>query len=208
MWQGINQGADFLVIDPVATTTLYAGTYSGIFKSTDGGGSWHAVNAGLGQSVFTLAIDPVTTTTLYAGTRVGIFKTIDGGSSWMAMNSGLDAETLADGLATLVIDPMTPSTLYTSGYTIGGFGVNTGVYKSTNGAESWRASNNGLRATTVRTQVIDPITPTTLYVLAGALFKTTDAGVSWVRFAGTCQPYTDSTRLTIDPADADHALFL
>ena len=60
-----------LAIDPVTPATLYAGTYSGgVFKSTNGGGSWSAVNAGLGNSnVQALAIDPVTPATLYAGTR-------------------------------------------------------------------------------------------------------------------------------------------
>ena len=41
-------------------TTLYAGTVGGgVFKSTDGGQSWSAVNGGLTKrSVYTLAIDP------------------------------------------------------------------------------------------------------------------------------------------------------
>ena len=52
-------------------TTLYAGTAGGgVFKSTNGGGNWSAVNTGLTcySSVYALAIDPATPTTLYAGT--------------------------------------------------------------------------------------------------------------------------------------------
>src|SRR5256885_12494843 len=37
----------FRSIDPTTPTTLYAGTYGGVFKSTDGGGSWSAANVGL-----------------------------------------------------------------------------------------------------------------------------------------------------------------
>ena len=37
-----------LAIDPSTPTTLYAGTSGGgVFKSTDGGGSWRAVNDGM-----------------------------------------------------------------------------------------------------------------------------------------------------------------
>src|SRR5438445_4963299 len=58
-----------LAINPVTPATLYAGTYrSGVFKSTDGGGSWSAVNTGLPNlNVFSLAIDPQTPATLYVG---------------------------------------------------------------------------------------------------------------------------------------------
>src|SRR3989442_1489791 len=48
-----------LAIDPQTPTTLYAGTSgSGVFKSTDGGASWSAVNTGLPNYpyVLTLAI--------------------------------------------------------------------------------------------------------------------------------------------------------
>src|SRR5215831_476858 len=62
-----------LAIAPSPSTTLYAGTAGGVFKSTNGGSSWNAVNAGLvfslpNTAVFALALDPTTPTTLYAGT--------------------------------------------------------------------------------------------------------------------------------------------
>ncbi len=62
-----------LAIDPATPSTLYAGTFGGgVFKSTDSGGSWSAVNTGLtNTSVRALAIDPATPSTLYAGTLGG-----------------------------------------------------------------------------------------------------------------------------------------
>jgi hypothetical protein len=69
-----------LAVDPVTPTTLYAGTWSGVFKSTDGGGDWSAVNTGLNATdVCALAISPATQGTLsppgtlYAGTYDGVF---------------------------------------------------------------------------------------------------------------------------------------
>jgi hypothetical protein len=35
------------VIDPSAPATLYAGTFHGVFKSTNRGESWEAVSTGL-----------------------------------------------------------------------------------------------------------------------------------------------------------------
>jgi hypothetical protein len=63
-----------LAIDPSAPTTVYAGSGpgGGVFKSTNGGASWSAVNTGLtNTSVLALAIDPLTPSTVYAGTNGG-----------------------------------------------------------------------------------------------------------------------------------------
>jgi hypothetical protein len=62
-----------LAITPGMPTILYAGTSgSGVFKSTNGGADWHALNNGLTSSfVHTLAIDPLQPTILYAGTAGG-----------------------------------------------------------------------------------------------------------------------------------------
>ena len=63
-----------LAINPTTPTTLYAGTQeSGVFKSTDSGGTWAAANTGLTDlHIDALAINPTTPATLYAGTEVGI----------------------------------------------------------------------------------------------------------------------------------------
>ena len=83
-----------LAIDPTTPTTLYAGTYIGVFKSTDAGGTWVAASRGLtAESIRALAINPATPTTLYAGTHYeGVFKSTDAGGTWVAANTGLTAE--------------------------------------------------------------------------------------------------------------------
>jgi photosystem II stability/assembly factor-like uncharacterized protein len=173
-----------LAIDPKTPTTLYAGTYGeggGVFKTTDGGANWNAVNSGLTSVIInSLAIDPLTPSTLYAGTgNRGMFKSTDGGANWNTANTGLTNFTVA----ALAIDPTTPSTLYAG--TSGG-----GVFKSTDGGANWSAVNTGLmnRSTTntslprayVSALAIDPTMPTTLY--AGTLdgvFKSIDGGANW-----------------------------
>jgi photosystem II stability/assembly factor-like uncharacterized protein len=69
---GVSQGITALAIDPLTPTTVYVATCSeGVFKSTDGGGTWRPANVGLEPSpdepfpdVNVLAVDPITPTTL------------------------------------------------------------------------------------------------------------------------------------------------
>ena len=85
-----------LAINPAAPSTLYAGTNvagtgGGVFKSTNGGASWSAVNSGLTETkVWALAINPTTTSTLYVATNYGgVFKSTNAGASWSAANTGI-----------------------------------------------------------------------------------------------------------------------
>ena len=95
VWTSIGpEGGDIraLAIDPDMPDTLYAGVYGGgVWKSTNGGASWRAVNTGLTDTfVSALAIDPDTPTTLYAGTGYGgVFKSTNGGGDWSGLNTGL-----------------------------------------------------------------------------------------------------------------------
>jgi photosystem II stability/assembly factor-like uncharacterized protein len=60
-----------LAVDPRVPTTIYAGTYDGVFQSVDGGATWASMSEGLTDLVVSaLVVDP-TGTTLYAGTNGG-----------------------------------------------------------------------------------------------------------------------------------------
>jgi photosystem II stability/assembly factor-like uncharacterized protein len=63
------------------------GEWRGVFKSTNGGATWSAVNTGLSnKKVWALAIDPINTNTIYVGTYGGVFKSANGGATWSAVN--------------------------------------------------------------------------------------------------------------------------
>ena len=99
----------------------------------------------------------------------------------------------------LAVDPITPRTIYA--------GVPCdGVFKTTNGGETWAEMNTGLTNKCVRTLAIDPKTPATLYAIAygkpsEVLFKSTNGGASWsntgpgslIGFAIAIDPSTPST---------------
>ena len=85
-----NAGVSCLVVAPDPQHTLYAGTSGGgIFKSTDRGKSWQAINRGLtfpGGStmiVNALAVEWPNYFKIYAATNIGLFRSVDGGANWL-----------------------------------------------------------------------------------------------------------------------------
>ena len=145
-----------------------------MYKSTNGGDTWAAVNTDLADNnyVRAFAIDPSRPSTLYAAPAAGVLKSTDGGSSWAAVNTGLQFGN-ASVRALAIDDRTTPSTLY-----VGADIVSGGVFKSTDMTTSWQALNAGLPDnTSVNALASDPTTPSTLY--AGTyrgVYKSTDGG--------------------------------
>src|SRR5262249_13169214 len=118
-----------LAIDPQSPSTIYAATFGGIFKSTDGGENWKALSVPTsGLSFFALAVDPQNRGTVYAGTMVGVFKTTDGGASWSSPQ-------MAFPVNALVIDPRSPGTVFAGTAQLGG------VLKTTDGGRTWSAAS-------------------------------------------------------------------
>jgi photosystem II stability/assembly factor-like uncharacterized protein len=180
-----------LAIDPAAPATLYAATSDGrLFRTSNGGESWTKIYSGpsflvprMGH-INAIIVDPTHSSTIYVGSSQGIFKSLTYGITWSSASAGLTSTYISD----LDIDPTDPSTLYAAGYGV--------VFKSTNAGASWTAMNAGLRPPPtppipgIRTSdivalAIDPTDPATLYVsMMGGLFKSTNAGASWIRLSG------------------------
>ncbi len=120
---GVNQ----LMVDPMDSNTVYAGTTKGLFKTTDQAESWTRVGQSLpDQYISSLVIHPTQPATLYIGGRAGVQRSTDGGKTWQAMNVGLT--TL--NIRTLVMSARDPQLLYA--------GTNgSGLYRSTDGAATW-----------------------------------------------------------------------
>jgi hypothetical protein len=124
-----------VAVDPLDARTVYAATFGGIFKSSDGGTRWERLNASGSLGYFeALAIHPTTPTTLYAagcGGSASVVKTVDGGSSWTTASSGLNNTCVT----TIAIDPLSPSTVFAGASSVGSpIGSGTeGVFRSTDG---------------------------------------------------------------------------
>lgn len=122
-----------LCVDPSNSNLVYAGGYTGLYRSTNAGATWAQSSTGLSGTVNDIVVDPLNSSILYAGTSSGVFKSTNGGSSWN--NTG------CTGVTSIVIDVSTVTTIYA--------GTSSGVYFSTNGGSNWTAMNEGLIVTTV-----------------------------------------------------------
>jgi photosystem II stability/assembly factor-like uncharacterized protein len=81
-----------LLVDPSNTQRIFAGTRdSGIYESTDGGGTWNKKSGStIVAPVTALAFDPQNGSHLLAATGgAGVVSSTDGGSTWSADNQGL-----------------------------------------------------------------------------------------------------------------------
>ncbi|MCU0406860.1 MAG: T9SS type A sorting domain-containing protein [Ignavibacteriaceae bacterium] len=79
----------------------------------------------------------------------------------------------------MVVDPITPSTMYA-------FGLDQGVFKTTNSGVNWTQINSGLTNTQVQAMGISNSNPNVLYAgtAPGAndgVYKSTNGGSSWTR---------------------------
>ncbi len=142
---GIFTGVDVssLVVEPgassLATTTVLAGTSSGLYVSTNGGSSWSA-EAGTGWSngnVYDVVLNTLTNPiTIYAGVAGACEEqSADNGSSWTTVWTGCGSvETTALG-----IHPGTTAATTTLYASFGGSSSTgyLGMFKSTDGGATW-----------------------------------------------------------------------
>jgi len=201
----LTTGVFCVAADPVTPSIIYAGANgskgAGVYQSTDGGNAWTLANIAAGFNtrsfVKLLAIDPKTTSTIYAGVTQGQFeielydpdsivKSTDAGRTWRT--TGLKGITLES----LAIDPASPSTLYVAA-------AADGVFKSTDGGDTWTQSNEGLASAVAASLIIDSAVPSTLYAgTPGGVFKSTNNGANWSS-TGLTNVLINS--LAIDPSD-------
>lgn len=179
-----NTSIRLLAIAPTAPSTLYGvGSLSsgplsqGIFRSTDGGQSWTAVDTGLssGALIVSVVLDPKDPAAIYLAALFpfaeagGILKSTDGGKSWRAINTGLPSNTPIQSLA---IDAVTSSTMYLI--------ADGSFFKSTDGGTHWNRAATGLAVVSVGALAVNRFDPGMIYAAAGnSLFKSVDSGTTW-----------------------------
>ena len=165
-----------VVNQPATLVTIYAGTFGdGIYRSTDNGETWEAINNGLPVSMHiqnALTVDPISTTILYAGDyygfESGLYCSLDSGNQWSLVLPGASLRAVASS-------PLTP------GLVLAG-DRNDGLYRSLDWGETWEPITVTAGLTDTRVSVITfQIVPTpTVYVAAGqSVFSSTDDGLAW-----------------------------
>ena len=196
-------GFSALAIDPTNPNMMYAATGinacdgmpPAIFKSTDGGQSWNAVDTIIPPAAsFTFSPDA---STIYASTRIGFFKSIDGGLNWGETNTGLRVF----DIEVLVGDPINPATIYAGGI--------DGLFKSVDGGANWthpytlsEADSLLISFTNSNILYARKASPNGCSSIEVDLHKSTDGGSSW----NVLSPYPyngclEGGTMAMDPVD-------
>ncbi len=203
----------------------------GIYKSTDGGQSF--VNVGLAEShhIGRVVTHPTNPDIVYVAAQGhlwgynperGVYKTIDGGKTWRLLAGGLpnDGKT---GAGDLVMDPSNPNVLYAGmwerirrPHIFESGGPNGGIYKTTNGGETWTKLTKGLptgrtgkiglavfrRDPRILVASVEAATSSDSGVPGNGIYRSEDGGASW-RFLNPSngRPFYFS-HIYLDPASA------
>ena len=192
----VGTGPDFLVLEQIgsepkeAAQMMYDDNSSSgrAFHSRDLGASWTEItptggsHSIVGQSSLSLL---VVGETIFAETTTR-FRSRDGGQTWVDLGFDRDSFVLS-GLASVAGDE---NTFYKAG--------RSGVYRTTDGGESWHLFMDGM----IGTGILDLVTlNNSLYAHTGdALVQSTDGGESWktVRVG-----VSDATRNSIEARQSD-----
>jgi len=198
-----------VVADPRNSDNLFAGTWgNGIYKSTDGGQTWTAINTGLRAGfIFDIAIDPNNSahllTTAY---RFGVYETFNSGETWNH-TSRMKEGTI---VYSLEFDEKNPKNVYAGVRHPTYYDTNNephypgGVYRSTDGGTNWELKRAGLPDDYVYDVTVDPSNSSILYVAMHktGVYRSLNRGESWSTMSGNL-PHLDIRSVVVNPSTLD-----
>ncbi len=233
MGLGESQQIGEIVVHPEDPDTVWVAAYGphrtsggqrGVYKTTDGGGTWENVlrpsdHTGCWQ----LHMDPrdpgvlyavahqrqrYLTTNVWGGDESGIHKTTDGGTTWTRLEGGLPQKMV--GRIGMDISPADPDVLYAvveAATPPGAEKSPQGVYRSADRGASWSKVSDYRTAYGFYMQklVCDPEDVDRLYAMDIFAQLSTDGGTTWSR-VGEDLKHVDNHALWIDPGDPRHLL--
>ncbi|HEY5340324.1 MAG TPA: hypothetical protein VIK27_04790, partial [Candidatus Aquilonibacter sp.] len=225
-----------VTIDPTNNQTVWVGTGEdnprndvsygeGIYKSTDGGEHWKNMGLDATKQISRIVVDPRDHDHVIVAAQGdlfndsperGIYETRDGGKTWKhALYVGPET-----GGSDLAMDPQDPSVLYAGlwtfqrrPWTFTSGGPDDGLYKSTDGGDTWkRLTGHGLPTdTTGRIGLaIAPSDGNRVYALIeskqGILWRSDDGGNEWKMVSDNTlvdqRPFY-FTHIAVDPKNKD-----
>lgn len=189
---------------PTNARIIYIGTAGGgVWKSVNGGITFNPIFDDYNQSIGTVAIDPnkpdhviwVGTGETWTRNSIspgdGLYKSVDGGKNWQ--KTGFEE---SDHISSIQINPDNSDEVYVGILgPLWGDHPERGVYKTTDGGQTWEQLLAGNLSTGCSDLIMDPNDPNVLYAAFwefrrtawsfnsggehSALYKSTDGGKTW-----------------------------
>jgi len=198
----------------------------GVYKSIDGGKSWHNVGLEDTYHIGAVRVHPKNPDIVYVAAlghlfgpneQRGVFRSIDGGKTWkQVLTRGPEA-----GAVDLAMDPSDPRVLYATFWQVSrkpwrldSGGPGSGLWKSTDGGDTWSdlSRNPGLpKGVLGRIGVtISPADPERIWAIVeaadGGVFRSDNGGKNWTKVNSQSilrQRAWYYSHIFADPKDAD-----
>ena len=210
-----------IAVDPRNRSVWYlANGSSGLWKTTNRGNDWKPIfDEGGSYSLGCVTIDPGNPDVIWLGTGEnssnrsvgygdGVYKSTDGGQSWK--NMGLRD---SQHIGKIVIDPRNSDIVFVAAEgPLWSPGGDRGLFKTTDGGQTWKAVLQISENTGVASLAFDPRNPDVMYaasyqrrrnvgLLIGggpetAIYKTSDGGTSWKKLMSGL-PKADKGRIAL-----------
>lgn len=205
-----------------AQGSLYSpGEERGVFKTTDGGATWHKVlYVDQRTGAADLSMDPTNPRILYAATweygrlpwkvisggpGSALYKSTDSGDTWTKMTEGLPDKM---GKMAIAVAPSSPDTVYAL-IESDSSEDERGLYVSTDAGKNWSQVSSDprlvQRAWYYIELFVDPKNDQKIYVLSAPFLRSDDGGKNW-KVLDT--PHGDHHDMWINPDDPDNYVVL
>jgi photosystem II stability/assembly factor-like uncharacterized protein len=193
----------------------------GVYKSENGGRTWQHMGLRTSQHIGRIVVHPTNPDIVFVasqgplwadGGERGLYKTVDGGKTWKAVLT-ISPHT---GVTDVVMDPTNPSIMYAAAfqrqrkaYSFVGGGPESGIYKSTDGGDTWRKVTEGLPNRDIGRigLAVSRSQPRTVYATLETntteVYRSDDYGASWTKKGTYFQFPWYMGQIRVDPQNPD-----
>jgi photosystem II stability/assembly factor-like uncharacterized protein len=201
-----------IVVNPLNSSSVFAATSEGVYKSTNAGSSWMRSDSVL--MAMDLVMSPSDTNQLIAShgnlnssPNPGLYKTTNGGTTWLKLTSGLPATNF--GRTSLSMAPSNTSIIY-AGISDASTSGMIGLYKSTDSGNSWSIQSTtnyvGTQGWYDNVVSVHPNNPDSIYCSGLDLYLSSNGGATMSNIS-TYVVHVDHHAIAFDPFDPEIVYF-